>query len=186
MHMTQTSCPPASIEAAAPRADLDHDAGPGPRADLLTSLRPLAIDIGVPLGSFYLLHDVFGVSLWLSLALSSVPAALRTMAGFAAERKANLLALLMLTVNLAGIVVSFLSGDPRAMIAKDSLISSVIAISILTSVTAPPAHVRRAQAVHDQGQAGADRGLGPAVRRIQALPPAGAGVQHDLGCDAAG
>ena len=56
------------------------------------------------------------------------------MAGFAAERRANLLALLMLAVNLAGIVVSFLTGDPRAMIAKDSLVSSVIAIAILASV----------------------------------------------------
>ena len=145
--MTQTSCPPPSIEAAAapptqatpagsgrehPTA-VGHRADPDHRADLLTSLRPLAIDVGVPLGSFYLLHDVFGVSLWLSLALSSIPAAGRTMAGFA-ERKANLLALLMLAVNLAGIVVSFLSGDPRAMIAKDSLVSSVIAIAILASV----------------------------------------------------
>jgi hypothetical protein len=147
--MTQTSCPPPSIEAAAAPATqatpagsgrehptaVDHRADPDHRADLLTSLRPLAIDVGVPLGSFYLLHDVFGVSLWLSLALSSIPAAGRTMAGFAAERKANLLALLMLAVNLAGIVVSFLSGDPRAMIAKDSLVSSVIAIAILISVT---------------------------------------------------
>jgi len=40
----------------------------------------------------------------------------------------------MLAVNLAGIAVSFLTGDPRAMIAKDSLISSVIAITILASV----------------------------------------------------
>ena len=101
---------------------------------MLTSLRPLAIDVGVPLGSFYLLHDVVGVSLWLSLALSSVPPAVRAMASFVAERKANLLALLMLAVNLAGIVASFLTGDPRAMIAKDSLVSSVIAIAILTSV----------------------------------------------------
>jgi hypothetical protein len=117
------------MDAAAPAVQaVDH------RADLLTSLRPLAIDIGVPLGSFYLLHDVFGLSLWLSLALTSIPPAVRAVAGFAAERKANLLALLMLAVNLAGIVVSFLSGDPRAMIAKDSLVSSVIAIAILTSV----------------------------------------------------
>ena len=40
----------------------------------------------------------------------------------------------MLAVNLAGIVVSFLTGDPRAMIAKDSLVSSVIAVAILASV----------------------------------------------------
>jgi hypothetical protein len=83
----------------------------GRRAEVMTSLRPLAIDVGVPLGGFYLLHDVFGVSLWLSLALSSIPPAIRAVAGFAAGRTANLLALLMLAVNLAGIVVSFLTGD---------------------------------------------------------------------------
>jgi hypothetical protein len=106
----------------------------GRRPDALASLRPLAIDVGVPLATFYVLHDAFGVSLWLSLALSSIPPAIRAVAGFAAERTANLLALLMLAVNLAGIVVSFLTGDPRAMIAKDSLVSSVIAIAILASV----------------------------------------------------
>ena len=59
------------------------------------------------------LHDVAGASLWLSLALGSIPPAIRAVAGFAAGRTANLLALLMLAVNLAGIVVSFLTGDPR-------------------------------------------------------------------------
>jgi hypothetical protein len=106
----------------------------GRHGDVLTSLRPLAIDVGVPLATFYLLHDAFGVSLWLSLALSSIPPAIRTVAGFAAERTANLLALLMVAVNLAGIVVSFLTGDPRGMIAKEALVSSVIAIAILASV----------------------------------------------------
>lgn len=106
----------------------------GRRAGALASLRPLAIDVGVPLATFYVLHDALGVSLWLSLALSSIPPAVRAVAGFAAERTANLLALLMLGVNLAGIVVSLLTGDPRAMIAKDSLVSSVIAIAILASV----------------------------------------------------
>jgi hypothetical protein len=106
----------------------------GRPGDVLTSLRPLAIDVGVPPATFYLLHDAPGVSLRLSLALSSIPAAIRTVAGFAAERTANLLALLMLAVNLAGIVVSFLTGDPRAMIAKESLVTSVIGLAILASV----------------------------------------------------
>ena len=75
-----------------------------------------------------------GASLWLSLVLSSVPAAIRTVAAVAAERRANLLALLMLAVNMAGIVVSFMTGGPRAMIAKDSLVSAVIAMAILASV----------------------------------------------------
>jgi len=98
------------------------------------ALRPLAIDVGVPLAIFYLLHDAFGLSLWLSLALSSVAPAARALGGLAAERRLNLLATLMLAVNLAGIAVSFLTGDPRAMIAKDSVISSVIAFAILASV----------------------------------------------------
>jgi len=89
---------------------------------------------GVPLATFYLLHDAFGASLWLSLALSSIGPAVRAIAGLVAERKLNLLAVLMLAVNLAGIAVSFLTGDPRAMIAKDSIVSSVIAFAILGSV----------------------------------------------------
>jgi hypothetical protein len=77
-----------------------------------------------------------GASLWLSLALSSVGPALRTSYAMARSRELNLLATLMLAVNVAGIAVSFLTGDPRAMIAKDSVVSSVIAVAILGSVVA--------------------------------------------------
>jgi hypothetical protein len=113
-------------------------AGPRPRpgAGLGTALRPLLIDVGIPVGTYYLLHGAFGLSVWLSLAFSSVGPAVRALAGVAAGRKLNLLAAGMLAVNLAGIVVSFLTGDPRAMLAKDSLVSSVIAFAILASVAA--------------------------------------------------
>ena len=118
-----------------PRAQVP--AGPGPadrRRDLAAALRPLMLDVGIPVGTYYLLRDAFGVSLWLSLALSSTGPAVRAIAGLVAERTLNLLAMLMLAVTLAGIAVSFLTGDPRAMIAKDSIISSVIAFAILGSV----------------------------------------------------
>jgi len=109
--------------------------GPGMGA----ALAPLLIDAGLPLGTYFLLHAAFGLSVWLSLALSSTVPAARTAAGMVAGRKLNLLAALMLAVNLAGIAVSFLTGDPRAMIAKDSLVSSVIAVAILASaVTGRP------------------------------------------------
>ena len=98
------------------------------------SLRPLLIDVAIPVGSFYLLRDGAGLSLWLSLALSSVGPAIRSVAGIMARRQLNVLALLMLAVNVAGIGVSFATGDPRLMIAKDSAISSVIGIAILASV----------------------------------------------------
>ncbi len=110
--------------------------GPGRGAELAAALRPLAIDVGIPLGSYYLLHGAFGLSIWLSLALSSIGPAARAAGGLAARRRVNLLAALMLAVNLAGIAVSFLAGGPRAMIAKDSVVSSVIAIAILASVAA--------------------------------------------------
>ena len=104
------------------------------RRDMAAALRPLMIDIGIPLGSYFLLRDAFGLSLWLSLALSSIGPALRATAGLAARRELNGLAVLMLAVSLAGIAVSLLTGDPRAMIAKESIVSSVIAYVILGSV----------------------------------------------------
>src|SRR5579871_356438 len=112
-------------------------AGPRPagrRSGPAAALRPLLVDVGIPVGTYYLLRDALGVSLWLSLALSSVGPAVRSIGGLITERKLNLLAVLILAVNLAGIAVSFLTGDPRAMIAKDSVVSSVIAFTILGSV----------------------------------------------------
>jgi hypothetical protein len=107
---------------------------PGQRPGIAAARRPLLIDVGIPVGSCYLLRDAFGLSLWLSLALSSIGPAVRSITGLIAERKLNLLAVLILAVNLAGIAVSFLTGDPRAMIAKESIVSSVIAFAILGSV----------------------------------------------------
>jgi hypothetical protein len=109
---------------------------PPPRGrEMLRSLRPLAIDVGIPLGSYYLLRGL-GASLWLSLVLSSIGPAVRSVMSMTGRSGINVLAGLMLAVNVAGIGVSFLTGDPRALIAKDSVISSVIGIAILASVVA--------------------------------------------------
>src|SRR5256885_10938269 len=78
---------PAGSELAG-RAPADQ------RPDLAGALRPLVIDVGIPLGTYYLLRDGFGVSLWLSLALSSIGPAVRAIAGLVAGRKLNLLAVL--------------------------------------------------------------------------------------------
>jgi hypothetical protein len=130
--MTATQCSAAPAATTAPPARSEGRTPPTPR-ELLSALRPLVIDVGIPLGSYYLLHSAFGLSVWLSLALSSIGPAVRSVAGLATQGRLNRLALLMLAVNLAGIVVSLLTGDPRSMIAKDSLVSSVIGIAILVS-----------------------------------------------------
>ena len=98
------------------------------------SLLPLVIDVGVPLGVYFLAHDALHLSLWLSLTLSSVVPAVRSVTGLVRARQLNLLAVLMLAVNVAGVAVSFVTGDPRLLIVKDSVISSVIGLAILGSV----------------------------------------------------
>ena len=104
-----------------------------PRRELLNNFKPLALDLGLPLGSYYLLHDACGVGLVLSLALSSIPPAVRTLYGWLRDRSLNGLAGLMLVMNVVGIALTFVSGNPRIMIAKDSGTSSVFAIVLMAS-----------------------------------------------------
>jgi len=95
---------------------------------------PLIMDVAVPLGSYYLFKDAFGMSTFAALAWSSVVPALRTGWSAVKERKANGLAGLILVVNVVSLLLSFVSGDPRLMLAKDSAVSSTVAIGILVSV----------------------------------------------------
>ncbi|WP_252395045.1 VC0807 family protein [Streptantibioticus parmotrematis] len=101
--------------------------------ELVNNLKPLVLDIAIPLGSYYALHDGFGVGLVMSLALSSVVPAARTVFSLIKDRRVNGLAALMLAVNVIGIALSFVTGNPRIMLAKDSGVSSVIGIAILVS-----------------------------------------------------
>src|SRR5690349_9352529 len=89
----QTASAPAHRDQApADRAPADH------RPDMAAALRPLVIDVGIPVGSYYVMRDAFDLSLWLSLALSSIGPALRATAGLVAKRELNLLAVLMVAV----------------------------------------------------------------------------------------
>ena len=97
-------------------------------------LTPLLVDVAVPLGSYYLFKDAFGTSTFAALAWSSVVPALRTVWSAVKERSTNGLALLILVVNVVGLVLSFVSGDPRLMLAKDGAVSSTVGIGILVSV----------------------------------------------------
>lgn len=104
---------------------------PNPLAEMV---KPLVLDFALPLGSYYLLHNGFGVGLVLSLTLSSIVPAVRTVVAAVRDRSFNGLAGIMLVVTLVGIVLSFVSGDARLMIVKDSALSSVVGISILIAV----------------------------------------------------
>jgi len=95
---------------------------------------PLIMDVAVPIGSYYLFKDGLGMSTFAALAWSSVVPAVRTGWGVVKERKFNGLAGLILLVNVVGLLLSFVAGDPRLMLAKDSGVSSAVGIGILVSV----------------------------------------------------
>ncbi|GLP67475.1 hypothetical protein TUSST3_40970 [Streptomyces sp. TUS-ST3] len=98
------------------------------------NLVPLIVDVAVPIGAYYLLKDGLGMSTLMALGLSSVVPAVRTGWSVVKERTVNGLAALILVVNIAGLLLSFVAGDPRLMLAKDSGVSSVVGIGILVSV----------------------------------------------------
>lgn len=102
--------------------------------NVLRNFAPLLIDVAVPLGAYYLLKNGFGTSTLMALALSSVVPAVRTGWGVLKAREVNGLAALILCVNIVSLLLGFVAGDPRLMIAKDSVVSSVIGIGIIASV----------------------------------------------------
>ncbi|MFF0789849.1 VC0807 family protein [Streptomyces spiralis] len=97
-------------------------------------LAPLLVDVAVPVGGYYLLKDAFGMSTLAALGWSSVVPALRTVWSAVRERRFNALAALILFVDVVGLLLSLVAGDPRLMLAKDSGVSSAIGIGILVSV----------------------------------------------------
>jgi intracellular septation protein A len=104
------------------------------KASKQNTFGPLIVDVAVPVGSYYLFKDACGTSTFTALALSSVVPAVRTLWSAVKDRRTNSLAALILAVNVVSLSLSFLSGDPRLMLAKDSGVSSVIGIAILVSV----------------------------------------------------
>ncbi|MFF0737961.1 VC0807 family protein [Streptomyces chartreusis] len=104
------------------------------RRSVLRNFAPLLIDVAVPIGAYYLLKNGFGMSTLMALALSSIVPAVRTGWGVLKSREVNGMATLILFVNVVSLLLSFVAGDPRLMIAKDSAVSSTIGIGIIVSV----------------------------------------------------
>ncbi|MFJ6665981.1 VC0807 family protein [Streptomyces sp. NPDC091383] len=112
----------------------NHSRNAQQNPSMLDNLRPLVLDVVVPIGAYYVLKDALGASTVAALAWSSVVPAARTVWSLVRERRANALACLILVVNLVSLLVSTLAGDPRLMLAKDGAVSSTVGIGILLSV----------------------------------------------------
>ena len=100
--------------------------------DARAALRPLLLDLAIPLGSYYILRAA-GCPMVPALVLSSVLPAGRAVVGLVRDRNVNALAVLIVVVNVVSIAISFWSGNPRVMLAKDGAITSTIGLAILVS-----------------------------------------------------
>jgi hypothetical protein len=116
-------------------------------------VQTLAIEIAVPLGVYYGLHSL-GASDFAALALAGVFPLARTLFQFARYRTINGLALVVLVTNVVGMLLTFVSGDARMMIAKDSLGSGITGLVILVSAfTAAPIMTKTLRPFLTRGQA---------------------------------
>ncbi|MEU6172921.1 VC0807 family protein [Streptantibioticus parmotrematis] len=145
---------------------------PSPSSQLVTALRPLVIDVAVPTALYYVLHDAAKLSSVDSLILSGVVPMIRTVFGLIRERKVNGLALLMLVVTVAGAGISAMTGSARLMLAKESLGTGVIGLSIAWSAfTRQPLMTNAMRPMMTKGEAEKEaawehlRATSPAFRR---------------------
>lgn len=90
----------------------------------------LVVDVGVPLGLYYLLAH-FGVTVTLALALSAAVPALRVIWIALRQGPPDQVAMAMLLITVLGIPIALISGSPRVLLAKESLGTGPIGIWLL-------------------------------------------------------
>lgn len=80
----------------------------------------LLLDIGLPVGTYYLL-SAFGMADWLALTLGGLVAGLRAVFSIVRERRLDGFAVFILALFAFGLVMAFVTGDARFVLAKDSV-----------------------------------------------------------------
>jgi hypothetical protein len=90
--------------------------------------RGLAWDVGLPVVTYYALH-LLGVSNWVALLASTSVAAARIVR----DRSLNPFAAVMLIVFGLGLLLSFVSGDPRFLLVKESFVTGAIGLTFLVT-----------------------------------------------------
>lgn len=101
--------------------------------NVVTLLRGLAVDVGAPVVAYYVLH-LLGASDWVALFASTLVAALRIVWVAARRRSLDLFATVMLVVFGLGLILSFVSGDPRFLLLKDSFVTGAVGLTFLATV----------------------------------------------------
>lgn len=103
-----------------------------------TSARPLlglVWDVGIPVVGFYTLH-LMGASDWVALTAATVLAGGRVFWVALRQHRVTWFAAMMMLVFSVGLASAFVIGDPRLMLAKNSVGQAVIGGAFLASLAA--------------------------------------------------
>ncbi|QVQ53776.1 hypothetical protein J4H86_08710 [Spiractinospora alimapuensis] len=114
--------------------DLAAPEAPGregsPQREIVMSL---VVNAVIPIVVFYGLR-VAGVDQWLALLLGLIPPAANTAYSVVTKRRIDMLAGLVMTALLLSVALSFLTGSPRTLLARDGWVTAVVGIAILLTL----------------------------------------------------
>ena len=97
-----------------------------------TLLRGLAWDVGLPVVTYYALH-LLGATDWVALLASALVAGVRLGWGAVRQRSLNPFATVMLLVFGIGLALTFVSGDPRFLLVKESFVTGAVGLTFLVT-----------------------------------------------------
>ncbi|GAA4842102.1 hypothetical protein GCM10023201_35390 [Actinomycetospora corticicola] len=118
-----------SITAISPK----HSKHTAPSTSGMRQLHGLLLDVGLPVGTYYGLHAL-GVGDSTALLAATVAAGARLAVTAVRARRVSAFAALMLAVYAVGLAASFVTGDPRVMLLKDSVGTGVVGVGFLVSL----------------------------------------------------
>lgn len=97
-----------------------------------TMISTLFLDVGLSFVAYFA-AQLLGASTYVSLLAATVVAGLRTLWVAVAQRRADVFSLFLMALFGAGLGLSFLTGDPRLLLAKDSATSFVAGVILIGS-----------------------------------------------------
>jgi hypothetical protein len=109
-HLKEPSPAPAPTSPAAPA----HRAHP---------VRTMAVDIVAPIALYYGIRAAGG-SVWLALVAGGVAPAVSTLTGLLARKRIDMTGVVMLAALAASAAFSLITGSPRALLARDGLVTA--------------------------------------------------------------
>ncbi|PJN36340.1 hypothetical protein CG747_33720 [Streptomyces sp. CB02959] len=93
----------------------------------------LALDVAVPLAVFYGSRAA-GVDQWLALVLAGIAPLAGVLTTWARQRRADPTALFVIAAMVLSVLVAMVTGDPRALLARESWVTAALGLWILGSL----------------------------------------------------